>query len=69
MVMDAGVLRLRRAVFELGAGGRNADGIIIVVIIVIIQTKSIHERDPLFTDFVTSIPSPGTGNLYNSRPC
>merc|ERR1711990_1160674 len=29
-------------------------------------TKSIHERDPLFTDFVTSIPSSGTGNLYNS---
>jgi len=28
--------------------------------------KSIHERDPLFTDFVTSIPSSGTGNLYNS---
>jgi len=29
-------------------------------------TKSIHERDPLFTDFVTSIPSSGTGSLYNS---
>ena len=39
--------------------------VIITMIIVIIQTKSIHERDPLFTDFVTSIPSSGTGNLYN----
>jgi len=29
-------------------------------------TKSIHERDPLFTDFVTSIPRTGTGSLYNS---
>jgi len=29
-------------------------------------TKSIHARDPLFTDFVTSIPRSGTGNLYNS---
>jgi len=29
-------------------------------------TKSIHERDPLFTDFVTSIPRSGTGSLYNS---
>merc|ERR1712110_505853 len=29
-------------------------------------TKSIHERDPLFTDFVASIPRPGTGSLYNS---
>jgi len=29
-------------------------------------TKSIHERDPLFTDFVTSISSSNTGSLYNS---
>jgi len=28
--------------------------------------KTIHERDPLFTDFVTSIPRTGTGSLYNS---
>ena len=31
MEMDAGVLRLRRAIFELGAGGRGGTGIIIVI--------------------------------------
>ena len=31
MAMDPGVLRRRRAVFELGAGGRDGTGIIIVI--------------------------------------
>ena len=31
MLIDAGVLYLQRAVFELGAGGRGGTGIIIVI--------------------------------------